>query len=110
MEDYYNTSWARVVLYQIPFANAPWADNADSYDYNFFTRIRNLDRIPFNYFFKFDPAISMAMLLNLMPERRFISPEIGMPLKHSKTSRQRMAAVFRSDGDALRNPVCLLTK
>ncbi|MGN6181529.1 MAG: DUF2961 domain-containing protein, partial [Mucilaginibacter sp.] len=46
-EDYYNTSWAPVALYQTPFANAPRADNADSYGQNTFTRTRNLDRIPF---------------------------------------------------------------
>jgi len=46
-EDYYNTSWAPVVIYQTPFANAPRADNADSFGQNTFTRTRNLDRIPF---------------------------------------------------------------
>lgn len=46
-EDYYNTSWAPVVLYQTPFANAPRADNPDSYGYNTFTRTRNLDAVPF---------------------------------------------------------------
>lgn len=46
-EDYYNTSWAPVVLYQTPFANATRADNADSFGQNTFTRTRNLDRIPF---------------------------------------------------------------
>ena len=54
LEDYYNTSWAPVVLYQTPFANAPRADNADSYGYNTFTRTRILDRIPFNKYFRFD--------------------------------------------------------
>jgi hypothetical protein len=53
-EDYYNTSWAPVVLYQTPFANAPRADNADSYGHNTFTRTRNLDRVPFNNHFKMD--------------------------------------------------------
>lgn len=53
-EDYYNTSWAPVVLYQTPFANAPRADNSDSYGYNTFTRTRNLDRIPFKSLFKLD--------------------------------------------------------
>jgi hypothetical protein len=53
-EDYYNTSWAPVVLYQTPFANAPRADNADSYGYNTFTRTRNLDRVPFHNNFKMD--------------------------------------------------------
>jgi hypothetical protein len=46
-EDYYNTSWAPVVIYQTPFANATRADNADSFGQNTFTRTRNLDRIPF---------------------------------------------------------------
>lgn len=52
-EDYYNTSWAPVVLYQTPFANAPRADNADSFGYNTFTRTRNLDAVPFNKSFRF---------------------------------------------------------
>ncbi|MES2807703.1 MAG: glycoside hydrolase family 172 protein, partial [Bacteroidota bacterium] len=47
-EDYYNTSWAPVVLYQTPFANAPRADNADSFGHNTFTRTRILDRVPFS--------------------------------------------------------------
>lgn len=54
LEDYYNTSWAPVVLYQTPFANAPRADNADSYGFNTFTRTRILDAVPFNRFFKYD--------------------------------------------------------
>lgn len=52
-EDYYNTSWAPVVLYQTPFANAPRADNADSFGYNTFTRTRNLDGIPFKNAFRY---------------------------------------------------------
>lgn len=52
-EDYYNTSWAPVVLYQTPFANAPRADNADSFGNNTFTRTRNLDAVPFNKSFRF---------------------------------------------------------
>ena len=48
LEDYYNTSWAPVILYQTPFANAPRADNASSFGHNTFTRTRNLDGIPFN--------------------------------------------------------------
>jgi hypothetical protein len=47
-EDYYDTSWAPVTLYQTPFANAPRADNADSFGYNTFTRTRNLDGVTFN--------------------------------------------------------------
>lgn len=53
-EDYYNTSWAPVVIYQTPFANAPRADNADSYGYNTFTRTRNLDAVPFTKSFRMD--------------------------------------------------------
>jgi hypothetical protein len=53
LEDYYNTSWAPVVLYQTPFANAPRADNPDSYGFNTFTRTRILDRIPFKESFSF---------------------------------------------------------
>jgi len=53
-EDYYNTSWAPVVLYQTPFANAPRADNPDSYGYNTFTRTRILDAIPFSTSFRMD--------------------------------------------------------
>lgn len=54
LEDYYNTSWAPVVLYQTPFANAPRADNVSSFGHNTFTRTRNLDGIPFNKSFKYD--------------------------------------------------------
>jgi len=46
-EDYYNTSWAPVVVYQTPFANAPRADSPDSYGFNTFTRTRILDAVPF---------------------------------------------------------------
>lgn len=45
LEDYYNTSWAPVVLYQTPFANAPRALNESSFGHNTFTRTRNLDGI-----------------------------------------------------------------
>ncbi len=54
LEDYYNTSWAPVVLYQTPFANAPRADNPSSFGYNTFTRTRSLDGIPFTTAFSFD--------------------------------------------------------
>lgn len=54
LEDYYNTSWAPVVLYQTPFANAPRADNPNSKGYNTFTRTRVLDGIPFTKAFSFD--------------------------------------------------------
>lgn len=53
-EDYYNTSWAPVVLYQSPFANAPRADKEDSYGHNTFTRTRNLDGVTFKTDFKYD--------------------------------------------------------
>ena len=54
LEDYYNTSWAPVILYQTPFANAPRADNVSSFGHNTFTRTRNLDGIPFKNSFKYD--------------------------------------------------------
>ncbi|MEJ7677557.1 MAG: glycoside hydrolase family 172 protein [Segetibacter sp.] len=54
LEDYYNTSWAPVVLYQTPFANAPRADNPDSYGHNTFTRTRILDRVAFRDSFRYD--------------------------------------------------------
>lgn len=54
LEDYYNTSWAPVILYQTPFANAPRADNPSSKGYNTFTRTRILDAIPFTKEFSFD--------------------------------------------------------
>ena len=54
LEDYYNTSWAPVVLYQTPFANAPRADNASSFGHNTFTRTRNLDGVPFSRSFRYD--------------------------------------------------------
>ncbi len=54
LEDYYNTSWAPVVLYQTPFANAPRADNQSSFGHNTFTRTRNLDGVPFNKSFRYD--------------------------------------------------------
>ncbi|HEY0271632.1 MAG TPA: glycoside hydrolase family 172 protein [Chitinophaga sp.] len=54
LEDYYNTSWAPVVLYQTPFANAPRADQPSSAGFNTFTRTRILDAIPFYRAFSFD--------------------------------------------------------
>lgn len=54
LEDYYNTSWAPVVLYQTPFANAPRADNKNSFGHNTFTRTRNLDGVPFKNSFKYN--------------------------------------------------------
>ncbi len=52
-EDYFNTSWAPVVVYQTPFANATRADHADSYGDNTFTRTRNLDVVPFQNHFRY---------------------------------------------------------
>nr|WP_262915711.1 DUF2961 domain-containing protein [Niabella ginsengisoli] len=54
LEDYYNTSWAPVVLYQTPFANATRADNPSSAGLNTFTRTRILDAIPFSNSFSYD--------------------------------------------------------
>ncbi|MBN9383267.1 MAG: DUF2961 domain-containing protein [Chitinophagaceae bacterium] len=54
LEDYYNTSWAPVVIYQTPFANAPRADNESSAGHNTFTRTRNLDGVPFRRAFRYD--------------------------------------------------------
>ena len=54
LEDYYNTSWAPVVLYNTPFANAPRADNENSSGHNTFTRTRNLDGVPFRESFRYD--------------------------------------------------------
>lgn len=54
LEDYYNTSWAPVVLYQTPFANAPRADNPSSTGLNTFTRTCILDAIPFTKTFSFN--------------------------------------------------------
>jgi hypothetical protein len=53
-EDYYNSSWAPVVLFQTPFGGAPRADSASSQGYNTFFRTRNLDGIPFQKKLKFD--------------------------------------------------------
>jgi hypothetical protein len=56
-EDYYNASYAPVVVYQTPFANAPRADTPSSQGHNTFTRTRNLDGIPFASSLKFDMEI-----------------------------------------------------
>jgi hypothetical protein len=53
-EDYYNASYAPVVPYNTPFANAPRVDDPTSQGHNTFTRTRNLDAIPFNQSLKFD--------------------------------------------------------
>lgn len=54
LEDYYNTSWAPVVIYQTPFANATRADHTSSTGHNTFTRTRILDAIPFRKQFSYD--------------------------------------------------------
>ena len=54
LEDYYDASYAPVVIFQTPFANAPRADNENSQGYNTFTRTRNLDGIPFQKSFRYD--------------------------------------------------------
>lgn len=53
-EDYYNSSWAPVVVFQTPFGGAPRADLKSSRGYNTFLRTRNLDGIPFNKSLRFD--------------------------------------------------------
>lgn len=53
-EDYYNSSWAPVVIFQTPFGGAPRADQASSQGYNTFFRTRNLDGIPFSSLLRFD--------------------------------------------------------
>ena len=53
-EDYYNSSWAPVVVFQTPFGGAMRADSTNSRGYNTWLRTRNLDDIPFNKHFQFD--------------------------------------------------------
>ena len=53
-EDYYNCSWAPVVVFHTPFGGAPRADEKSSHGYNAFMRTRNLDAIPFKSKFRFD--------------------------------------------------------
>lgn len=53
-EDYYNSSWAPVVIFQTPFGGAPRADQPSSHGYNTFFRTRNLDGIPFSSRLRFD--------------------------------------------------------
>lgn len=53
-EDYYNSSWAPVIIFQTPFGGAPRADQPSSHGYNTFFRTRNLDGIPFTSRLKFD--------------------------------------------------------
>lgn len=53
-EDYFNCSWAPVVVFLTPYGGAPRADEISSHGYNAFMRTRNLDIIPFNNSFRFD--------------------------------------------------------
>jgi hypothetical protein len=53
-EDYYNASWAPVVVYHTPWASATRADDTTSAGHNTFTRTRNLDAVPFSKSLKFD--------------------------------------------------------
>lgn len=46
-EDYYNSSWAPVVVFHTPWGGAPIADLASSRGYNTFLRTRIADIIPF---------------------------------------------------------------
>jgi len=46
-EDYYNSSWAPVVVFHTPFGGATRADTTSSQGYNNWLRTRNLDGIPF---------------------------------------------------------------
>lgn len=57
LEDYYNASWAPVVLYHTPWASAVRADHSSSVGHNTFTRTRNLDGIPFTRSLDFDMEI-----------------------------------------------------
>ena len=47
-EDYYNTTYAPVRVFHMPFGGAPRADNEASRGYNTFMRTRHLDTIPFH--------------------------------------------------------------
>ncbi|MBR5403232.1 MAG: DUF2961 domain-containing protein [Bacteroidales bacterium] len=47
-EDYYNSSWAPVVVFHTPWGGAPRADLTSSRGYNTFLRTRIADVIPFN--------------------------------------------------------------
>ena len=53
-EDYYNSSWAPVVIFHTPFGGAPRADLASSRGYNTFLRTRVGDLIPFSRSLDFD--------------------------------------------------------
>jgi hypothetical protein len=53
-EDYYNSSWAPVVVSHTPFGGATRADTTSSQGYNTWLRTRNLDGIPFHSKMQFD--------------------------------------------------------
>ncbi|MDX2415758.1 MAG: DUF2961 domain-containing protein, partial [Bacteroidales bacterium] len=53
-EDYYNSSWAPVVIFQTPFGGAIRADSLNSRGYNTWLRTRNMDGIPFKSKLQFD--------------------------------------------------------
>ncbi len=54
-EDYFNCSWAPVVVFLTPYGGAPCSENpATSHGYNAFMRTRNLDIIPFKTKFRYD--------------------------------------------------------
>ena len=53
-EDYYNSSWAPVIVFHTPFGGAPRADQESSHGYNTFFRTRLLDNIPFKNSLKYD--------------------------------------------------------
>jgi hypothetical protein len=53
-EDYYNSSWAPVVVFHTPFGGATRADTTSSQGYNSWLRTRNLDGIPFRLKMQFD--------------------------------------------------------
>lgn len=57
LEDYYNASWAPLVLYSTPYGGAVRADLASSQGYNAFLRTRLLDAVPFSEKIRFDVEI-----------------------------------------------------
>lgn len=57
LEDYYNASWAPLVLYSTPYGGAVRADLASSQGYNAFLRTRLLDVVPFSEKICFDLEI-----------------------------------------------------
>ncbi|MCL2347183.1 MAG: DUF2961 domain-containing protein [Planctomycetaceae bacterium] len=53
-EDYYNTTYAPIHIFNTPFGGAPRADDEASQGYNTFVRTRLLDAIPFREKLKFE--------------------------------------------------------